>query len=57
MKSGLNFVAAAVAGFFVLVGTTIFTVDQLAHVTSVDKQYLVATRMIQIAFLGTRQEP
>lgn len=31
MKSGLNFVAAAVAGFFVLVGTTIFTVDQRQH--------------------------
>ncbi len=31
MKSGLNFVAAAVAGFFVLIGTTIFTVDQRQH--------------------------
>ena len=31
MISGLNFVAAAVAGFFVLIGTTIFTVVQRQH--------------------------
>ena len=31
MKSGLNFVAAAAAALFVLVGTLIFTVDQRQH--------------------------
>ena len=31
MKSGLNFVAAAAAALFVLVGTMIFTVDQRQH--------------------------
>ena len=31
MKSGLNFIAAAVAALFVLLGMTIFTVDQRQH--------------------------